>query len=73
MQRSIINISVPRAIAKQIDAMAKAENKTKSELIREAFRKYRSDRDWMRIRRWGEETARRLGIETYDDIEKIAG
>lgn len=73
MQRSIINISVPRAIAKQIETLAKEENRTKSELMREAFRKYRSDRQWAKIRKWGEETARRMGIETYDDIERIAG
>lgn len=69
----IINISVPKAIAQQIEAMAKDENKTKSELLREAIRVYKFRRDWAKIRMWGEETARRMGIETYDDVEKIAG
>lgn len=73
LQRQIINISVPAAIAKQITALAKKENKTKSELMREAFRKYQLDKDWAKIRRWGEETAQRMGIETVDDVERIAG
>lgn len=73
MQRSIINISVPSKISKQIEKLARIENKTKSELLREAFRVYKFNKEWAIIRTWGEQTARRMGIETYDDIEKIAG
>jgi len=72
-QRSIINISVPKSMAKQIAKTAKEENKTTSELMREAFRLYQFRKDWEKIRQVGEETARRMGIETYDDIERIAG
>ncbi|MBI2018090.1 ribbon-helix-helix protein, CopG family [Candidatus Daviesbacteria bacterium] len=71
-QRAIINISVPRAIEKEIIRMAKEENKTKSELLRDAFRIYKWRKNWAKIRAWGEETARRMGIESYDDIERIA-
>lgn len=73
MQRSIINISLPKPMARQIEKMAKEENKTKSELLREAFRVYQLQRDWVRIRIWGDEIARRMGIETVDDVERIAG
>lgn len=73
MQRKIINISVPYALERQVEQMAKEENKTKSELLRDAFRVYKFQKDWAKIRVWGEETARRMGIETYDDIERIAG
>lgn len=72
-QRVIINISVPKVIAQEIEDMAKVENKTKSELLREAFRFYKYDKDWARIWAWGEKIARRMGIESYDDVEKIAG
>lgn len=73
MQRKIINISVPAVMEKQIEQMAKKENMTKSELLREAFRVYQWQKDWVKIRAWGNETARRMGIETYEDIERIAG
>lgn len=73
IQRAIINISVPQAMAQQINEVAKEEDKTVSELLREAFRVYRWRRDWGKIRRWGDETAKRMGIESYDDVEKIAG
>ena len=72
-QRSIINISMPPDMAKRIKKIAKEENRTKSELLREAFRRYEFDRDWAKIRAAGEETARRMGIETDDDVERIAG
>jgi len=72
-QRAIINISVPKSVEKQIISMAKEENKTKSELMREAFRVYRWQKEWARLRLLGEETAQRMGIETYDDVERIAG
>jgi len=72
-QRSIINISVPPALAKRIEKIAKEENRTKSELLREAFRVYQLRKTWAKIRALGEKTARRMGIESYDDIERIAG
>ena len=72
-QRAIINISLPQTMAEEINKTAKIENKTISELLREAWREYQFRKDWSQIRRWGDETAKRNGIESYDDIEKIAG
>ena len=72
-RRSIINISVPKSLEQDISRLARQERKTKSELMREAFRVYQFRKDWARIRLWGEEVARKLGIESYDDIENIAG
>jgi len=72
-QRRIINISVPPALARRIEKVASEENRTKSELLREAFRGYEFERDWGRIRRMGRETARRMGIKTDEDVERIAG
>jgi len=71
--RKIINISVPAVMEQQIERTAEEENKTVSELLREAFRVYQFRKDWAKIRRWGDEIAKRMGIESYDDIEKIAG
>lgn len=73
MQRSIINISMPPEMAKRVKKIAKEENRTQSELLREAFRIYEFKRDWAKIRALGRETARRMNIRTYDDVERIAG
>lgn len=73
MQRAIVNISMPQAMANEIIKTAKEESKTISELLREAYRDYKFRKAWAEIRRWGDETAERMGIESYDDIERIAG
>lgn len=73
LQRSIINISVPPIMAKRIERIAKEENRTKSELLREAFRIYEFDKEWAVIKAVGRETALRMGIETDEDVERIAG
>lgn len=73
MQRSIMNISMPPEMAKRVKKLAKEENRTQSELIREAIRIYEFRRDWAQIRAWGRETVRNMGIETDDDVERIAG
>ncbi len=72
-QRMIINISAPITLAREMKMVAKKENKTISELLREAFRVYQYSKDWKKIRRLGNEIANRMGVESYDDIEKIAG
>ena len=72
-QRAIINISVPQALARRIEKIAKQENRTKSELLREAFRVYEFNRDWAKMRLLGRETARNMDIRDDDDVERIAG
>ena len=72
-QRVILNVSVPPDMARKIEKVAKEENRTKSELIREAFSNYEFERDWARIKAVGRETARRMGIKSDEDVERIAG
>jgi hypothetical protein len=56
-----------------IEAVAEAENRTKSELIREAFRHYQFVRRWRLIRLWGIETAARLGIDSDKALKDFLG
>ena len=69
----ILNISLPPEMYEEIQRVAREEHRTKSELIREAFRQYQFNRRWQVLRRWGEDTALRLGIESGEDIERLAG
>ena len=71
--RRIISISVSPALDKQITAYAKSEDRSRSELLKEAFRVYQFYKDWSKIRIWGRDTSLRMGIESYDNVEKIAG
>jgi len=67
----ILNISLSKELYEKIEDVALQENRTKSELIREAFRQYSANRNWSRIRQWGDETARRMQIKDEQDIDKI--
>ena len=73
MKRStkIVTISLAPEIAAEIDQLAAAENRTRSELMREAFRQYVTYGRWRRIRHWGEETAREFAVRTEADVDRI--
>ena len=48
----VLNISLPPEMYADIEEIADAENRTKSELMREAFRHYQFTRRWRLIRQW---------------------
>jgi CopG family transcriptional regulator / antitoxin EndoAI len=67
----ILNISLSKELYEKVEDIALQENRTKSELVREAFRQYSANRNWSKIRQWGDETARKLQIIDEQDIDKI--
>jgi CopG family transcriptional regulator/antitoxin EndoAI len=69
VQPRSLNISLPPEMYAEVEQVAREESRTKSELMREAFRQYRFSRQWNLLRRWGEDTAARLGITSDDDVE----
>lgn len=54
----------------KIEELMKEEGRTRSELLREAPRKYAEEQEWKKIYRYGEMKARQKGI-TEDQIEDI--
>jgi metal-responsive CopG/Arc/MetJ family transcriptional regulator len=67
-------ISLPPELADEVNRLAKAENKTKSQLFRDMFavyKEYVAEKEWQEIFRYGKETAERLGITSEEDIERI--
>ena len=70
---TIINFSAPPAIARMIVKQAKLEEKTKSELLRDAFFSYMFSQRLKTIQEAGKMIAQKFGLESYDDIEKYVG
>jgi metal-responsive CopG/Arc/MetJ family transcriptional regulator len=67
-QTKIVNMSLPPEIYAQVDEMAKQKGISRSQLLKEALKAYiASERRWQQIRKWGEETAERLGIKDEGD------
>lgn len=71
--RTILNVAVSPTIEKELISIAKQDQKTKSEVVRDAIRQYSLSRSLSEIYAYGREQSQRLGIESYEDIERIAG
>ena len=65
-----ITLSLPSELADKIDEMIKEEGRNRSELLREALKRFIEEKEWQRIYRYGEMKAREKDI-TEDQIEDI--
>ncbi|MFQ5976324.1 MAG: CopG family transcriptional regulator [Candidatus Hydrothermarchaeales archaeon] len=64
------NISLPPDIAKEAEAVAKKEARTKSELVCEALRQYLWSTKWKGLQAYGQKQARKLGLRE-EDVEQL--
>jgi CopG family transcriptional regulator/antitoxin EndoAI len=63
----------PREIQEAIEEaekVAKEENRTRSQLIREALRRYVAERELRRLQRYGMEKAKELGLKE-EDVQRL--
>lgn len=67
----VVNVSMPEEFFKEVDQLAKEENRTRSELYREALRQYLDARKFARLQRETATRARDLGITTEEDVERV--
>ncbi|MDW7761318.1 MAG: ribbon-helix-helix domain-containing protein [Acidobacteriota bacterium] len=67
-----VNISFQKDLLKQIDLVAKAETRSRSELIREAARMYiERKKRWQSIFSYGEDLAADRGIREADVLKEL--
>ncbi len=66
----VISLSLPPDMELEVQKVAKAEHRTVSELLREAFRQYLANRDLASFRKEGRKVAKRMRLNP-EDIEKI--
>ena len=67
----IMTFPLPPEMVKEVERIVKKENRTKSELFREALRKYIDDKRWLKIRQWGLKTSQELGVSIEEDVDKL--
>ncbi len=65
-----VTFSLPPEMAVQVDRLAEREGRSRSELVREALRRYIDDAEWRRLLAYGERRARDLGIGP-EDVERL--
>lgn len=66
-----ITVSLPTDLLQEAQRAAREDSRSRSELIRDALRQYLASRRWQRLRRWGAETAERLGLRTEEDLQRL--
>jgi CopG family transcriptional regulator/antitoxin EndoAI len=68
----VVSISLPAEMLEAAEHLAKQENRTMSELVREALRVYQRERQaWQGIFAYGQANAKRLGIRDEEDVVRI--
>ena len=65
-----VTLSLPPKMDKKISALMKKEGRTRSELLREALRRYMEEQEWKETLRYGRMRAKEKGI-TEDQVEDI--
>jgi len=66
----IISVTLPPEMLSRVVALAKKENRTMSELVREALRQYERRQWWEETNAYGRARAKALGI-SEKDVERL--
>ncbi|MGH7257757.1 MAG: CopG family ribbon-helix-helix protein [Nitrospiraceae bacterium] len=69
-----VTVSLPSNLAESFEKLAKAEAKNKSQLFREmltAYERRRREERFLDLQRYGVKKARKQGILTEADVEKL--
>ncbi|MBV8113353.1 MAG: ribbon-helix-helix protein, CopG family [Silvibacterium sp.] len=64
----VLSITLPEPMLKEARDLAKQENRTMSELIREALRQYQRQKRWEAIAALGQSTARTANVHDEEDV-----
>ena len=70
----VLSLSVPPGIARELDNMAKAEDKSRSEIFKDMFKTYKesvAERQWRELFGFGKETAKRFRIKDEEELFRI--
>ena len=69
-----VTVSLPSNLAENFEKLAKAESKNKSQLFREMLTTYerrRREERFLELQRYGVKRARKKGVLTEADVEKL--
>ena len=69
-----MSISVPEQLAQEFERMAEEEGVSRSELVRlmaRAYKRERSEEEFLRLQRELFRKARALGVDTEEEVERL--
>jgi Arc/MetJ-type ribon-helix-helix transcriptional regulator len=67
----VLSITLPEPMLDSARKRAKKENRTMSELVREALRRYEASQWLSEVRAYGQERAMAAGILTEEDVDRV--
>jgi CopG family transcriptional regulator/antitoxin EndoAI len=67
----ILSLSLPPELLREAEQIAKKEGRTKSELFREALRRYIQEQRWRALQEYGARQAQKLRLRESDVPELI--
>ena len=72
MKRSVIaSFSLSSETLQQAQELAKAEDKSRSEVVNEAVGKYYVMKQWEVLQEFGAKQAQRLGVRNEADVDRV--
>jgi len=66
-----MTILLPADLLRETVRFASEEATTPNKLIENALRQYLTSHRWQRLRQWGTETAKQLGLKNEADLERF--
>ena len=66
----LLTISIMPEFFEEIEKLAKEERRTKSELVREALRRYIAEKELKRLQVYGMQKAQELGLKE-EDVQRL--
>ena len=66
----VTSLSLPPKLLREAERLARREGRTRSELLREALRRYVADSRWRELQEFGRSQSRKLGIKE-PDVERL--
>jgi len=70
----VLSVSVPERLAEEMERLAEEEGVSKSELVRLMFRAYRRERseeEFLRLQRELAPKMKDLGVESEEDVDRL--
>ena len=68
----VLTISLPPRLFERVMKTAKSKGMTRSELVREALRRYETEeQEWQALFNYGRRKAQVAGIRTEEDVERL--
>jgi metal-responsive CopG/Arc/MetJ family transcriptional regulator len=66
-----LTVTLPPDLLREAMRFASTEATTPNKLIEAALRQYLTSHRWQRLRQWGAETAKQLGLKNEADLERF--